>query len=493
MSATRGELLHGRYELIDLIATGGMGEVWRATDTRLNRDVAVKLLKPELAAQKGFLDRFRIEARNAALLTHPNVCAVYDYGETDAITDGPPPAAYLVMELVPGEPLSSIITRESPLAPDRVLDYLRQAAAGLGAAHAAGVVHRDVKPGNLLVTPEGVVKITDFGVARASGQSNLTATGQVMGTAQYLAPEQALGEVVTPAADVYAVGVVGYQALTGAVPFVRESQVATALAQVNDDPPPLPDSVPPAVRDLIMGLLRKEPSARPANGRDLAAAIMAVESGYQPHLPAAAATTAVPATTQPTEVLRRGSTTGRPAARTAVPAAPPKRSGVRLPLIFLLGLLALLGLWAAYNSLAQDDPTPTPNVTVTQTQTSTITTTITPNTTSPSMTTEQPSTTTTDEPQPTQTTSPVQPTQEPTQQPTQQDPPANTTTEGAPTADQPEPSASVSIPTGAGSASASRPASSVTPAGGEVSAPAITVPTPGRTAEADLTPVEGSR
>lgn len=369
MSPQHGDLLHNRYELMDLIATGGMGEVWRAHDGRLNRDVAVKLLKPELASQKGFLDRFRIEARNAALLTHPNVCAVFDYGEAETEADGESTnTAYLVMELVPGEPLSSIITREAPLEPGRVLDYMRQAAAGLGAAHAAGVVHRDVKPGNLLVTPDGTVKITDFGVARASGQSNLTATGQVMGTAQYLAPEQALGERVTPAADVYSLGVVGYQALTGAVPFVRESQVATALAQVNDTPPPLPATLPRGVRDLIMGLLRKEPQERPANGRDLAAAVAAVQAGYQPDLPEATAPTRVQ--TAPTVAMRRGQTQPSPPRRQAPSSAAPvptgRRGRARLPLVFLLGLLVLIVAWAAYNSYAKGSDPSTPRTSSTQ-------------------------------------------------------------------------------------------------------------------------------
>ena len=258
MRPTSGGMLGGRYRLTDRIATGGMGEVWQARDDVLGRIVAVKVLKEEYTGDPGFLERFRAEARHTAALSHPHIAGVYDYGEADS-------SAYLVMELVPGEPLSDLLAREGALEAPRAMDLLSQAAAGLSAAHAAGVVHRDVKPGNLLVTPDGRVKVTDFGIARAGDQVPLTATGQVMGTAQYLAPEQAMGRRATPASDVYALGVVAYEALTGARPFVGDSQVAVAMAHVNSDPEPLPAHVPDGARALVGASMAKDPAERPAD------------------------------------------------------------------------------------------------------------------------------------------------------------------------------------------------------------------------------------
>ncbi|HJD51181.1 MAG TPA: serine/threonine protein kinase, partial [Candidatus Rothia avistercoris] len=172
--------LGGRYTLTERIAIGGMGEVWKARDKVLGRTVAVKILKEEYTGDPGFLERFRAEARHTALLNHPGVANVFDYGEEDG-------SAYLVMELVPGEPLSNIIERDKQLPADRILNIMAQTARALAAAHAQGLVHRDVKPGNLIITPDERVKVTDFGIARLADQVPLTATGQVMGTAQYLA------------------------------------------------------------------------------------------------------------------------------------------------------------------------------------------------------------------------------------------------------------------------------------------------------------------
>ncbi|MGI8692215.1 MAG: protein kinase domain-containing protein, partial [Geodermatophilaceae bacterium] len=175
-----------RYELQSLIATGGMGQVWRAEDSTLHRAVAVKVLRSEFTGDPTFLARFRAEARNTAALSHPNIASIYDYGEADDPTGEH--VAYLVMELVDGEPLSQVLAREGRLSPDRTLNILGQAAAGLNAAHHAGVVHRDIKPGNLLVHPDGTVKVTDFGIARAASTVPLTQTGMVVGTAHYLSP-----------------------------------------------------------------------------------------------------------------------------------------------------------------------------------------------------------------------------------------------------------------------------------------------------------------
>ncbi|MDP9985796.1 serine/threonine-protein kinase [Arthrobacter oryzae] len=272
MRPTTGITLGGRFQLTTRIAIGGMGEVWKAKDLVLGRIVAIKVLKEEYTGDPGFLQRFRAEARHTALLNHVGIANVFDYGEEEG-------SAYLVMELVPGQPLSSIIEHEQVLSPDRTLSIIAQTARALAVAHAQGLVHRDVKPGNLLITPDGRVKVTDFGIARLADQVPLTQTGQVMGTAQYLAPEQATGQTATGSSDIYSLGVIGYECLSGHRPFSGESQIAIALAQVNDAPPPLPDSLPAPVRALLMSMLAKDPKDRPANAIKLAEAAEAIRNG----------------------------------------------------------------------------------------------------------------------------------------------------------------------------------------------------------------------
>ena len=272
MRPVTGTTLGGRYKLTDRIAIGGMGEVWKARDQVLGRLVAIKILKEEYTDNESFLTRFRVEARHTALLNHPGIAGVFDYGEEQG-------SAYLVMELVPGPPLSTIIERERKLEVDRTLSLIAQTARALAAAHEHGLVHRDVKPGNILVMPSGVVKITDFGIARLADQVPLTATGQVMGTAQYLAPEQATGQNATGSSDIYALGVIGYECLAGRRPFTGESQIAIALAQVNDAPPALPDTIPAPVRQLIMSMLAKNPADRPKDATALAKAADALRAG----------------------------------------------------------------------------------------------------------------------------------------------------------------------------------------------------------------------
>jgi len=273
MRVDAGTVLGNRYQLTVPIASGGMGEVWEARDELLGRTVAVKVLRSELATDQGFLARFRTEARNSARLAHPSIAATYDYGESDG-------SAWLVMELVPGEPLSDLLATQHSVEPRRAMQIIASAASGLAAAHEAGIVHRDVKPGNLLVTPTGGVKVTDFGIARAAAEAPLTATGQVMGTAAYLSPEQATGRRdLTPAVDVYALGVVAHEMLAGQRPFTGESQVAIALAQVNDPPPPLPASVPRGARALVDACLAKDPHARPRDAAVVAHVASLVAEG----------------------------------------------------------------------------------------------------------------------------------------------------------------------------------------------------------------------
>ncbi|KQS58259.1 hypothetical protein ASG36_09100 [Geodermatophilus sp. Leaf369] len=263
--------LGGRYELRSLIASGGMGQVWRAHDQLLGRAVAVKVLRSEYAGDPAFLGRFRAEARHTALLHHPAVTSVFDYGETDASSGEH--LAYLVMELVEGESLADLVRREGALDPARALEVLRATASGLAAAHEVGVVHRDVKPGNVLVGWDGAVSVTDFGIAWSASSVSLTDTGQVIGTAHYLSPEQAEGRPATPASDVYALGMVGYELLSGRKAFQGESSVAVALSQIREEPPPLPATVPAPVQALIAAMTTKDPRARLADGDAVVAAI----------------------------------------------------------------------------------------------------------------------------------------------------------------------------------------------------------------------------
>ncbi|MGW8482704.1 protein kinase domain-containing protein [Microbacterium sp. NPDC055903] len=272
MRPTQGVSFGGRYELLSRIAIGGMGEVWEATDHVIGRTVAIKILKDEYMGDPGFLERFRAEARHAALVNHEGIASVFDYGEENG-------SAYLVMELVPGEALSTILEREGALSADKTLDIVAQTASALQAAHAAGLVHRDIKPGNLLITPDGRVKITDFGIARIADQVPLTATGQVMGTVQYLSPEQASGHPASPATDTYSLGIVAYESLAGKRPFTGESQVAIAMAQINEQPPPLPATVPIPVQNLVMAMIAKKPADRPSSSATVARAAQALRRG----------------------------------------------------------------------------------------------------------------------------------------------------------------------------------------------------------------------
>ncbi len=261
-------LLAGRYRLTDRIAAGGMGEVWRAEDSLLNRAVAVKLLPTGRAGDEAFLARFRAEARYAASLSHSGIARVYDYGESAEFG-----GAYLVMELVNGEPLSAILARAGRLSPDATLDIISQSARALDAAHQAGIVHRDIKPGNLLVAAGGTTKITDFGIATAvaaAQASHLTETGMVMGTAMYVSPEQATGAQVTDSSDIYSLGVVAYECLAGHPPFTASEPLAIAFAHKHEPVPALPPDVPEPVSELVYHMLAKTPEERPASMRAVA-------------------------------------------------------------------------------------------------------------------------------------------------------------------------------------------------------------------------------
>ena len=359
----------GRYLLESRIATGGMGEVWRARDTALGRDVAIKLLKPEFAGDPVFRSRFEAEARHAARLQHPGIAAIYDVGEQ--MTQSGDVRPFLVMELVDGRPLSALIRPGVGMDPDVVRDLLGQAGEALAVAHAAGIVHRDVKPANLLVTADRTVKVTDFGIARALSSASVTGTGAVMGTPQYLSPEQARGEVASPASDVYGLGVVAYECLAGRRPFEKETAVATALAHLNEPVPPLPPSVPADLAAVVMRALAKQPGERFPDAAAFAAAVRGTAGAAEPPTQVAAAAPAADATQVLTGV-------GAPLAApptAATPVARPQDEDERRVNPWLIGLVtalllaAVLVAWLFLRNGSDDDAPPPAATTPTPTAT----------------------------------------------------------------------------------------------------------------------------
>jgi eukaryotic-like serine/threonine-protein kinase len=329
-------LIGDRYELQALLASGGMGRVWRARDTLLQRPVAVKILRSEFTGDPKFLGRFRAEAQHTAVLTHPNIASVFDYGE---LTEGGEHLAYLVMELVDGESLAALLVRVRRLDVPLTLSLLRQTAAALAAAHAAGVVHRDVKPGNVLMGANGTVKITDFGIAWSASSVPLTQTGQVIGTAHYLSPEQAAGAKATPASDVYALGAVAYECLAGRRVFEGENSVQVAVKQIREEPEPLPADLPLTVRRLVERAMCKDPAERFPDGAALLAAVDDVLAGRPP----------VPSS-------RTGTAVMPVALAAAAPRGGSSSAGRRALVRVALGALAVLAVLAVAGVLLQRDP-----------------------------------------------------------------------------------------------------------------------------------------
>ncbi|GAA4959523.1 tRNA A-37 threonylcarbamoyl transferase component Bud32 [Nonomuraea thailandensis] len=323
---TPDTVLAGRYRLLSRLGSGGHGEVWRAQDTLLARVVAVKTIRAALADNPEFATRFQAEARSMATIDHPGVVSVFDFGIAGTAGGRTP---YLVMQFLDGEPLHLLLARRGRVAPGATMDLVAQAAAALQAVHEAGVVHRDVKPGNLIIRPDGTVALTDFGIARAAEGHKLTASGIVLGTATYCAPEQAEGSPPTPAMDVYALGVVAYECLAGRVPFAGDNAVAIALQHLNETPPPLPGDVPGRVAEVVMRALAKDPASRWPSAAALAAAARALVDDPDAGHGSISGTRARPAAgTAPDPAPAAADATGDPApavpgiARDPAPAAP---------------------------------------------------------------------------------------------------------------------------------------------------------------------------
>ncbi|WP_219601937.1 serine/threonine-protein kinase [Nonomuraea indica] len=290
----QGTTLAGRYRLDTRIGAGGMGEVWRGEDIVLARTVAVKVLLPGRMDDPGFVARFQAEARAMATINHAGVVDVYDYGVSGD-------TVYLVMKFVDGEPLDRLLGRLGRIPPKAAMELIAQAAAALQAVHEQGIVHRDVKPGNLMVQRDGTLVLTDFGIARSDLANRLTDAGMVLGTAAYCAPEQAEGAPVTPAVDIYALGVVAYECLAGQRPFDGDSAVTIALKHIREAPPPLPADIPAPVRALVEQALSKDPARRfptakamSDTARRLAAGELPPAAGPPPAAPSTGATMAAP-------------------------------------------------------------------------------------------------------------------------------------------------------------------------------------------------------
>ncbi|HHT74361.1 MAG TPA: Stk1 family PASTA domain-containing Ser/Thr kinase [Firmicutes bacterium] len=268
-----GEKLVNRYEILEKVGDGGMALVYRAKDTLLNRIVAVKVLRDQFSTDMEFVERFRREAQSAASLSHPNVVNIYDVGQTDT-------AHFIVMEYVQGENLSAVIREKGALSEHFVVSVSLQIARALSHAHQHGIVHRDIKPHNILITQEGQVKVTDFGIAQAMSAANLTQTGVVLGSVHYFSPEQARGVNVTSSSDLYSLGVVMYEMLTGRQPFRGDTPIAIALKQIQENPVPLRQHLPElnrSLEQLVMRLMAKEPSQRPQDADEVARALQRIE------------------------------------------------------------------------------------------------------------------------------------------------------------------------------------------------------------------------
>jgi serine/threonine-protein kinase len=322
-----GRVFNNRYRLKEKIGSGGMSDVYLADDQLLSREVAVKVLHPELARDPSYIQRFRYEAQAAANLNHPNIVNIYDWGNEGDIY-------YIVMEYVEGRSLSDLLRREGKLLPERAAEIAAEIAAALQFAHRRNLVHRDIKPHNIIITPTGQVKVMDFGIARTSTGTGMTQTGVVMGTAQYISPEQAQGLSVDGRSDIYSLGILLYEMLTGRVPFDDENPITVAYRQVKDDPMPpslIDREIPPTIEAIVMKALAKNPDNRYQTAQEMKADLLRFIEGIP--------VSATPVL--PTQQL----TTGEPTAILPPYSAEEKKTpGWVWALIIGIGVLVVVGI-----------------------------------------------------------------------------------------------------------------------------------------------------
>ncbi|GLY97717.1 serine/threonine protein kinase [Actinoplanes sp. NBRC 103695] len=378
-----GHLLDNRYRLDERIATGGMGDVWKGTDVVLGRTIAVKVLRDNMMSDPEFSARFYGEARMMAAFRHPGVVEVFDYASSTG--NGDDQCAYLVMAYVEGEPLSSRLKEVGRLDVTETMSIVSQAADALHAAHENGTVHRDVKPGNLMIRPTGAVILVDFGVARSNAVTSVTGINSIVGTALYMAPEQVAKGKVTPATDIYALGAVAYHCLAGRPPFDGDNALQVALMHLEDEPAPLPDEVPAPVRQLISRAMAKHPDDRFTSAADFAEAALAATRplDYRTMTGTSLTGTSLAAPLSPSAPTRQVPMPRNTRPAPAVAPAPPQQPRGRgrrtsrgqlavLVMVITLGLAAAglalaLALRPTNSDSAVVEPTPTPSSEVSET------------------------------------------------------------------------------------------------------------------------------
>lgn len=344
------ELLDNRYEIIRRLGSGGMADVYLARDTQLGRQVAIKVLYKRYARDEEFVVRFRHEAQSAAALNHPHIVSIYDRGEAEG-------SYYIAMEYLEGKSLKDVISDEGPLEPARATEYAGQILQALQFAHEHKVIHRDIKPHNIVINGRGQVKVTDFGIARAGTSPAMTETGSIIGTAQYLSPEQAKGKAVEQSSDLYSLGVVLYEMLTGRVPFEGENPVAIALKHLSDEPVP-PQALVPEIPDnlnaVVMRALAKDPRDRYSSAEEFMADLDRCRQDLPVSAPPPAADTAMTSVIGAGEIAALGAETERTAIRRVQPrkAPPKKEGGGKKWLYFLIAVVALAAIAAGVYFLA---------------------------------------------------------------------------------------------------------------------------------------------
>lgn len=431
-----GRTLNDRYEILAVIGAGGMSTVFRAHDQRLGRDVAIKILHAQFAADSDFVERFRQEAEFAAgLSAHPNIVSIFDVGEDGDIR-------YMVMELIEGRNLKDLIRAEAPLSTERAFAIGQAIASALAFAHQRGLIHRDVKPQNILVSPDGSVHVADFGIARSDASSQVTRTGVVLGTAQYLSPEQAQGQSAGAASDIYALGIVLFEMLTGKLPFEADNALAVAMKQVHELPPSpnkLNPDISPGAAAVVLRALNKDPAERYRSAAEFGLAMQQQEP------PTVEQATTVQPLAAPDDVSQETTVVHAVPPPPVVPPTRPTALGDdqtpnpwRTTLLVLLGvaLVAALatGAYFVYGAAANkhSTPTPTPTATATPVKKKTPTPRTTPSATptSPPTSTPVPATSTPTSPPATPTSTPVPPTPtlKPTATPKPTQPPQATST-----------------------------------------------------------------